>query len=183
MTAGNRFLASLATILLAATGLVAGGTLPAAAHNQGTINYAALGDSYAAGQGAGAYRNDCLQSTNGYPALLDAVKRVKLRRNLSCTGATTQNVIDGQLSALNPGIRLVTLTVGANDLHVGDVAAACSLGPVPACQAAIEGARALLAAPPGGVSVLAARLATTYASVAAAAPKALILVTGYPYLF
>ncbi|MBA3529348.1 MAG: hypothetical protein H0T91_08595 [Propionibacteriaceae bacterium] len=38
-------------------------------------------------------------------------------------------------------------------------------------------------APPGGVSVLAARLANTYASVAAAAPKALILVTGYPYLF
>ena len=61
-------------MVIALAGFVTVGALPAAA-NSGDVQYVALGDSYAAGQGGGAasYVNeDCLQSTNGYPALLDA---------------------------------------------------------------------------------------------------------------
>jgi len=85
------------------------GTLPAAA-NSGTVRYVALGDSYAAGQGAGSYLNDCKQSTKGYPALLAAEKHVRLEANETCTGATTAEVADTQLSALHRRIRLVILT-------------------------------------------------------------------------
>jgi hypothetical protein len=52
------------------------------------------------------------------------------------------------------------------------------------CQLAIEQARALFSVSCGGGSEqLRSRLTDVYAEVADAAPKALIVVTGYPYLF
>ena len=130
-------------------------TVPASAHGSKTLSYVALGDSYAAGQGAERYANTCLQSRRGYPARLDNMRRIKLRHNATCTGATTSEVAARQLGSLNRGTRLVTLTVGGNDLHVADVAAACLAGPTPPCQAAIAQAVALLAPQPYGGSVLA----------------------------
>ena len=182
MTARPRMSALLLVLLLTLVGLVTG-TPPASAHGSKTLSYVALGDSYAAGQGAGRYLNSCLQSRRGYPAKLDRTPRVNLRANATCTGASTAEVVATQLASLSRGTRLVTLTVGGNDLHVAAVAAACVTGPSPACQAAIGQAVALLTPQPGGGSVLGTRLATTYSRVAQAAPNARILVTGYPYLF
>ncbi|MCY7289976.1 MAG: SGNH/GDSL hydrolase family protein, partial [Cryobacterium sp.] len=136
----------------------------------------ALGDSYAAGQGGGRYTDACLRSPNGYPALLDAVKGTNLLRNVSCAQATTGVVNATQLSALNRGTTLVTLTVGGNDLNVAGVAAACTLGDQTQCLTAIGDATARL-------SGLAGSLASTYSQVAAAAPNARVVVTGYPLLF
>jgi lysophospholipase L1-like esterase len=184
MTARGRFVTRLVTMLVALAGFVVVGALPAAADNSGTVQYVALGDSYAAGQGGGDYLNDCLQSPNGYPYLLDAEKRIHLRTNAACTGAETSEVVSTQLSALNRGTRLVTLTVGAADLNLSGVLAACT-APVPThCQPAIEQALALLSVSCGGGSEqLWSRLTDLYAQVADAAPNALIVVTGYPYLF
>lgn len=175
-----RFLSSLGAILLATSGLIAGGALPATAASASAINkYVALGDSFAAGQGAPSYMNDvCLQNSNGYPALLNAVKGVNLLRNASCRGATTADVISTQVSALNRGTTLVTLTVGGNDLDVAGVAMACTPAPGPTCAEAIADASALLYS-----GVLATNLTAAYGSIAAAAPNARILITGYPYLF
>jgi hypothetical protein len=53
MTARGRFVARLVTMLIALAGFVTVGALPAAAGNSGTVQYIALGDSYAAGQGGG----------------------------------------------------------------------------------------------------------------------------------
>ena len=114
---------------------------------------------------------------------LDRGTRASLRSNPTCNGATTQTVFTTQLSSLTPRTQLVTLTVGGNDLGSVAVATACAAGPSVACQAAIDAALTLLAAPPNGPSVLATRLAATYGAVATAAPRADILVTGYPYLF
>jgi lysophospholipase L1-like esterase len=138
------------------------------------------------GQGASApedYLNNCLQSPNGYPALLDAEKQIHLRANATCTGATTSDVANEQLSALKQSTRLVTLTVGAADLGLSAVLAACTAGPPPQCQAAIQSALLLLPASCGDDSELGDRLTDLYAAVAAAAPNALIVVTGYPLLF
>src|SRR5687768_916455 len=79
------------------------------------ITYVALGDSYAAGQGAAPYDNACLQSDQSYPEQLDAVKHVKLIADASCSGATTADV-PGQLAVIkkNKDVDLITLTVGAN---------------------------------------------------------------------
>ena len=186
MTArGRRFLARLVTTLVALAGILTVGALPAAGETVGIGQYVALGDSYAAGQGGGAnsYVNDCLQSTNGYPALLDAEKQIHLRANATCTGATTSDVANEQLSALKQSTRLVTLTVGAADLGLSAVLAACTAGTPTQCQAAIQSAFRLLPASCGGDSELGDRLTDVYAAVAAAAPNGLIVVTGYPLLF
>lgn len=192
MTARTCLVSGFAALVLVASGLAAAAALPATAAPApspapspaaSAVNkYVSLGDSFAAGQGAGGYLNACLQSTNGYPALLDAVKGTNLLRNASCRNATTATVTSTQLSVLNQGTTLVTLTVGGNDLNVAGVAALCTTQPT-ACDGAIAAAQALLVAPPGGVSELATRLTATYARVAAAAPNARIVVTGYPYLF
>jgi lysophospholipase L1-like esterase len=162
------------------------GALPAAAETVGIGQYVALGDSYAAGQGASAledYLNRCLQSPNGYPALLDAENQIHLRANAACTGATTSAVANEQLSALKQGTRLVTLTVGAADLGLSQVLAACTTGTPTQCQEARRLANLLLPAECGDESELGRRLTDLYAEVAAAAPHALIVATGYPLLF
>jgi lysophospholipase L1-like esterase len=188
MTArGRRFLARLVTTLVAGlAGILTVGALPAAADTVGIGQYVALGDSYAAGQGASApddYLNNCLQSPNGYPALLDAENQIHLRANAACTGATTSDVASGQLSALKQGTRLVTLTVGAADLGLSRVLAACTAGTPAQCQEAIGLANLLLPAECGHESELGRRLGNLYADVAEAAPNALIVATGYPLLF
>lgn len=177
------------TLLLAVLATVAGLTVAATpsaeagGRHSRSLSYVALGDSYAAGFGAGRYVNDCYQSRRGYPALLDRQTQASLRANASCNGATTRTVLATQLSALSPRTDLVTLTVGGNDLGFATVATTCAPGPSVACQAAINAALALLAPQPTGPSVLATRLGGTYGAVAAAAPRAEILVTGYPILF
>lgn len=179
MTARGRFVARLVTMLIALAGFVTAGALPAAASNSGTVPYVALGDSYAAGQGGGDYLNDCLESPNGYPYLLDPKMRIDLRVNAACTGATTSDVSGKQLTAaLDEDTRLVTLTVGAADLGLSQVLAACTAVPPAECQFQIGRAA-------GELTRLGDSLRTLYAAVAApdAAPNALIVVTGYPYLF
>jgi lysophospholipase L1-like esterase len=88
---------------------------PSSPSSSSTVaKYVALGDSVAAGQGAGGYVDACLRSPSGYPALLDAAPRTNLLRNSSCSGATIADVAADQLSEVNRGTSLVTLTVGAN---------------------------------------------------------------------
>ena len=186
MTArGRRFLARFVTMLVAGlAGILTVGALPAAADTVGIGQYVALGDSYAAGQGGSlAYDNKCLRSPNGYPALLDAENQIHLRANAACTGATTSDVAEEQLSALKQGTRLVTLTVGAADLGLSRVLAACTAGTPAQCQEAIGLADLLLPAECGDESELGRRLGNLYADVAEAAPNALIVATGYPLLF
>jgi lysophospholipase L1-like esterase len=179
MTAHSRLTASVAAIVLAASAVIAGGALHVgAAPTAPTNKYVALGDSYAAGQGGGSYANSCLQSPNGYPALLNSVKGTNLLRNANCRNATTADVTGTQLAALNDGTTVVTLTVGGNDLNVAGVAAACTAAVPVDCQSAIAAAGALLYS-----GALSTRLASTYAAIAAAAPNARTTVTGYPYLF
>ena len=178
MTARGRFVARLMTMLMALAAFVTLGAGPAAAGNSGTVQYVALGDSYAAGQGGGEYLNDCLESPNGYPYLLDSKMRIDLRANAACTGASTSEVISTQLSKLNKDTELVTLTVGAADLDLSGVLAACTVVPPDpvGCQNAINIAL-------GQLAVLGGSLSELYTLVDNAAPNALIVVTGYPYLF
>lgn len=174
-------LAALATLI--GLSLVTAAPADAGSRHSRSLSYVALGDSYAAGFGAGKYVNDCFQSRRGYPALLDRGTRATLRANATCNGATTDTVLTTQLSALTPRTQLVTLTVGGNDLGFARIATICAPGPSDACQQAIADALALLTPQPTGPSALATKLAATYGAVATAAPRADILVTGYPLLF
>jgi lysophospholipase L1-like esterase len=149
------------------------------------VPYVALGDSYASGQGGGDYDTgdedgECRHSAAGYPALLNAEPGIRLVADLSCGGDTTEDLLDTQMDDLNEDTRLVTITIGGNDLGAIRVAAVCSLAPSsPDCRSMLLSAWDLLA--PGGE--LERRLRTTFAEVRADAPNARIVVTGYPNLF
>jgi lysophospholipase L1-like esterase len=185
MKTRTRLLSGLGAILVASSGVVAGAAQPATAspanHGDTSIggrSYVALGDSFAAGLGADFYSNvsnGCFQSTKGYPALLDAVKGIDLVGNASCSGYTTTQVQANLPSSLNWSTKLVTVTVGGDDVNVAGVALACVNGPT-ACASAIDAASLLLPS-------LMSDLATTYGDIAKHAPRARVLVTGYPYLF
>jgi len=181
MSARGRLVSGLVTIVVALAGFMTAGALPAAAI-PGTIQYVALGDSYAAG--TASQLGGCPQSRDGYPALLDRKEsRIDLTANATCSGATTTKVADTLPSALNGDTRLVTLTVGAADLGLSAVLAACLPGPSKQCDIAISNAQGLLGDCPGGESRLGDRLIELYGEVAEAAPRARIVVTGYPLLF
>ena len=171
----------LATAVVALVGFVTLGALPAAGAAS-VVEYVALGDSYAAGWGAPPAdpEDPCQRSAQGYPTLLDdAQKRIELEVNAACKGAKTADVINTQLSALNSDTRLVTLTVGGNDLNVADVAATCTTPGVTAAQCITDIQNAVT---PAKLQALDDALTDLYAKVAARAPDARIVVTGYPYL-
>lgn len=152
--------------------------------------YVALGDSYAAGQGAGPYLDSCVRSDNAYSELADALKTVKVVTNVACTGATTQKVVETQLGPLNRKTDLVTITAGGNNLGFGNLVGYCgalALGVVPDTDAALYAQACGLASAYSEAQLnsgqLYADLASMIQSVHAAAPNAKIVVTGYPYLF
>jgi lysophospholipase L1-like esterase len=173
-------------MVIALAGFVTVGAPTAAAGPTGTLQYVALGDSYAAGIGAPPYVSSsfsdrCLQSNKGYPALLDPKGRIDFLVNATCPGATTNDVtaiLDSPQNPLSREIRLVTLTVGGNDLGFGpDLFETCSTpGQEPQCLIAISNAVKQL-------TDLSINLSVLLGDVADAAPEALIVVTGYPYLF
>ncbi|QTC89829.1 SGNH/GDSL hydrolase family protein [Brevundimonas goettingensis] len=98
----------------------------------GPHDYVALGSSYAAGAGLGALVKGspllCARSVNGYPQQLARLRRIAIT-DMSCGGAVTKNVLTGgqffqgpQIRTIGPDTKLVTLTVGGNDIgYVGDL--------------------------------------------------------------
>ena len=171
--------AGLATLAMAA-GLAA---VPAQAVDK--TKYIALGDSYAAGQGAGPYLDKCYRSDNTYSELAADTKAIKLVKNAACSGKTTQEVVSSQLGRLNKSTELVTITAGGNNLGFGAIITACGavmVNPTAAAAAACDKASADAAVKIGS-GQLAAEVASMIQSVKAAAPNAKIVVTGYPYLY
>jgi lysophospholipase L1-like esterase len=174
----RRLLAALAAVALGAGMLVAGAAGPATASPLMVAKHVALGDSIAAGQGGGAPLDECARTDGGYAAQLDEEPKFNLLRNAACSGATIAETLS-QLSQVNRGTTVVTLTVGANDLGLDEVYATCSIAaaggdPAP-CLTAIQSA---VSSAPGIV----APLTSLIAAIAERAPDATIVVTGYPYL-
>jgi lysophospholipase L1-like esterase len=158
-------------------------SLAAPAQARTVQDYVALGDSFAAGIGGGAYAmEDCVRSANAYSELADDLKSVRDVTNVACGGATTQEVVKTQLALLDKKTDLVTITAGGNNIGFGAIITSCGVAlagatPDDACGTAINGAMAQFQ---GGQ--LYSDLLSMIESVHAAAPNAKIVVTGYPYL-
>jgi lysophospholipase L1-like esterase len=177
----RRGLSSAAAVVIALVALLFGVTAPASAAPPTTQvqKYVALGDSYAAGQGASTPLDTCYRSSAAYPVLLDAEPRINLLRTAACSGATIADVASFQLSQVNRGTTLVTLTVGANDLGVGAVYAVCAPAPTSVeCASAISSVQQTLAS-----HVIAQNLTGLLGAIAERAPNAQIVVSDYPVPF
>lgn len=171
------FAAGLATLALA-LGTAAGPATAAPA-----LAYVALGDSYAAGQGAGSYLDSvCLRSAYSYPADAVEKKAVRLAINAACQGSTTEIVVATQLERLNKGIAVVTITAGGNNLDTTGLLAVCTVDQI-ACLQGLQARSIALAEAATGSGPLYQGLATMIREVEAKAPDARVYVTGYPLLF
>jgi lysophospholipase L1-like esterase len=113
---------ALAGALLALSGCA---TLGGAALLPGA-RYVSLGSSFAAGAGIGPTKpgtpERCGRTTNNYATLLAARLRLTLD-DVGCGGATTAHVLGPwnelppQIDAVTADTRLVTITIGGNDLN------------------------------------------------------------------
>lgn len=172
-----------------AAALVAGAAGPAAAAPKAPLSYVALGDSYAAGFGAGSYVGACGQSPLGLPGILDSKKQIDLVADQTCAGAKVagdvggvpdlpeQVVLAAKAGALSPTTDLVTISGGGNDAGFAQVAGACAGQSTEKCEQVIAGQNAT------ALPVLARDLDALYDTIESAAPSATVVVTGYPHLF
>lgn len=155
----------------------AGGAVAAPAQAATQAEYVALGDSYASGLGAGSYdpaSGDCKRSTGNYPHQWVAANPEYRLTDVSCSGATIQDVRDNQLSALSSSTNFVTVTVGGNDALFSTLAEGCVTKDDSWCQTAT------LYMSYYAKGQLSDQLASLYADIKARAPHALVLVLGYP---
>lgn len=165
---------------LAAFGLTLAGVAAAAPVGATTSGYAALGDSYSAGVGSGSYigsSGSCYRSTKSYPYLWQAAHAPSSFTFVACSGATTADVLSGQLGGLNSSTGLVSLSIGGNDAGFTSTMETCVLQGTSSCLSAVSTAEAYINGP------LASRLDATYAAIHAAAPNAHVVVVDYPHLY
>lgn len=165
-------------------------------------DYVALGDSFSSGPLIPLMRNDasgCFRSTNNYPAYVADLLDVATYRDATCAGAVTadlrrsQAVLLGstrpppQLDALSGETDLVTLGIGGNEFGLfGSIIGGCSRlvpwqSPGSPCRDTFVDAQ-------GGDTKardalrIGRPVTRAVRAVRAAAPKAEVLVVGYPQL-
>ncbi|MGY1616732.1 SGNH/GDSL hydrolase family protein [Geodermatophilus sp. SYSU D00691] len=165
-------------LALAATVAASPGASAAAAP---PIDYVALGDSSASGQGTGLYDlggSPCWRSGAAYGPLWAQRHAARSFALLACSGATTLDVLATQVPQIPRDTDLVTLTIGGNDVGFWPIMQTCTLAvDDQACLAAI-GQGTVIA-----TTVLPVRLSALLVAVHRAAPHARVLVLGYPRLF
>jgi lysophospholipase L1-like esterase len=145
-----------------------------------SVHYVALGDSYSAGVGAGgtiASSGACERSTNAYSALWAGRNAPASYVSVACSGATTADVINTQVAALNASTTLVSVTIGGNDVGFSSVMETCVLDSDSACQAAIAAAERKVA------TVLPGKLDAALGAIRAHAPHAKVVVLDYPEFY
>ncbi|GAA1921557.1 SGNH/GDSL hydrolase family protein [Streptantibioticus ferralitis] len=168
-------LLAAAVSLTAAAAMTIGGA-PSASASGG--NFVALGDSYSSGVGStDNYLNGCDQSTAAYPYLYQQAGSPSSFSFQACTGANASSIESSQLSALNSGTTLVSLTDGGNDVGFASVMQTCVLGGDSSCTSAVSSAESKAR------SQLPAILDTLYSDIRSDAPNAHVVVLGYPEFY
>jgi lysophospholipase L1-like esterase len=146
----------------------------------GAVNYVALGDSYASGVGADNHHSStgsCYRSPNAYPVLWSNAKSPTSFSIVACSGATTTDLINNQVSALSSSTTLVSVTIGGNDVGFASVLQTCVLWSTSTCVAAINTAEN------EANTQLPGELDNALNSIRAHAPNARIVLLDYPELY
>ncbi|MFF1410802.1 SGNH/GDSL hydrolase family protein [Streptomyces sp. NPDC058289] len=172
-----RFAALASALLLAAGAALFGAGQATAAADFG---YVALGDSYSSGVGAGNYDSasgNCKRTTRAYPALWAAAHAPQTFSFAACSGARTGDVMSSQLTPLNAGTDLVSITIGGNDAGFSDVMTTCVLQSEATCVSRVNQAKAYVD------STLPGQLDQVYNAIHSRSPGARVVVLGYPRFY
>jgi lysophospholipase L1-like esterase len=152
--------------------------IAAAPASAATVNYVALGDSYSSGVGAGSYDSSgCLRSTNAYPATWAAAHSPASFSFVACSGATTGDVLNKQLSALSAATTLASITIGGNDAGFSSVMQTCVLYSTSSCLSAIATSENYMD------TRLPGNLSTLFTAIHSKATAAQVVVLDYPHLY
>lgn len=140
-------------------------------------SYVALGDSYAAGLGAAPATDACGRSALAYPRLIARATGWQLTQ-AACSGATMADVAATQLALVTASTDYVTVQVGGNEAGFVPVLSVCAqVDSDAACAAANGQSQAFLSRGFGPA------VTQLFAVVRAQAPRARLVVVGYPRLF
>ncbi|MFD0688489.1 SGNH/GDSL hydrolase family protein [Actinomadura fibrosa] len=154
-------------------------------------SYAALGDSYSSGVGAEASVADqnplarCHRTSKAYYNEVSKAFRFSKGTGFwACSGATTEDVRDGrhgeppQLGRVGADTSLVTMSIGGNDIGFSKVVAGCVVK-LPWSKGCTEQGRSIAE----NMSDLRRDLPALIADIHARAPRARIILMGYPKAF
>jgi lysophospholipase L1-like esterase len=160
--------------------------------------YVALGDSYTAAPGTGPVevKDGCLRSSTNYPH--QVAERLDLKLiDVSCSGATTQHAVNPQalgtvsrppqVDAVSGTTDLVTVSLGANDFNVfAGILFSCpalrAKDPAGAPCTALDAAAGKNSVKRRGAQIE-KRIVEVVRLVKQRAPKARIIIVGYPQFF
>lgn len=159
-----------------------------------TGRYVALGDSYTAGPLIPNQVDlNCLRSDHNYPSLASASIHSSSFVDVSCSGATTNDILSpgsgelgitvpAQINAVTSGTALVSVGIGGNDIGFSDIITTCAedslsspLGSPCKNQYTAGGTDQLQAR----INATAPKVAAVLRAVHAAAPGARVVVVGY----
>jgi hypothetical protein len=153
--------------------------------------FVAMGDSYSSGEGNPPFedgtntkRDTCHRSFQAWPFMVGVLdSRLETPVLLACSGAKTAAITSGtfkteppqiqQLRALREKGEIITITIGGDDAQFANVLKNCAIhdcerdGVLPAADKFIR-------------QKLRARLVNTLAAIKSAAPKARLILVGYP---
>ena len=161
-----------------------------------TSSYVALGDSYAAGPLIPLYAQPwgCLKSTNNYANLAKADIGMPVFRDVTCSGAETEDMTKAQgvtpgpnppqFNALDGNTKVVSITIGGNDIGFSSIAEDC-FSPNPNAGSPCRDRYVV-----NGVDEVSRRIAEAAPNVGATlrgiqqrSPQARIFVVNYPAIF
>jgi lysophospholipase L1-like esterase len=188
-----RVLAAASAVTLAALMLTSSPAIAAAP----TGGYVALGDSYTAGPLIPSQVDlNCLRSDHNYPSLVKAAIGSSSFADVSCSGATTDDILNpgtgelggavpAELDAVTSSTALVTVGMSGNDIDFTDIIITCAedsltspLGTPCTDEYDSGGNDQLLAR----INATAPKLANVLQRIHAKAPGARVAVVGYPDL-
>ena len=207
----GRTLGVAAALSLALFGLTTA-VAPTQASAATTFQYVNMGDSLSAGEGTYTYgdgstnkpgTNMCHRSPDAYSAKFAASSITSYAlKNVACSGATTRELTGSfnpnasgiydageapQVQALSSATRLVTISIGINDLGLVGFAANCYL--VHSSDATFKEEDACFTGIPqrsdykNNLAALPGKLATAYNAIRSHAPNALVAVLTYPQVY
>ncbi|MFE5922356.1 SGNH/GDSL hydrolase family protein [Streptomyces sp. NPDC056468] len=170
--------------------------LPSAAHAApqypGSLDYVALGDSYASAPGVLEQIDPvCARSSSNYPHLVGAQNKAHLT-DVTCSGATTadlavaQGAAAAQYAALSRRTDLVTVSIGGNDIGFSAVlrrCAALTAGAPSASPCRDHLTQGGIDQVEQSIAATAPKISQVIAEIRSRAPRAKVFMVGYPSLF
>lgn len=145
-----------------------------------TEEYAALGDSFASGNGT---RNPdlnlgCYRSSDAYGPEIAAERASTTLVFPACGGAVTDDVINTQSKSLTAETDWVTVSIGGNDVGFAELLLNCGGSfDEPLCLAKVDEVNHRIE------TELGPKLDAAYASILQGAPNASVISIGYPRFF